>query len=131
VRSLGEIGKWKCGGCGAWNGVQNEAPHDAKEAKQVLQDEQAEESAIVGRGPAEEPKQPQIKSVAEDGADALESETGIQEPTREIPDSEEDTDEEGKDFLSEHGGDDVEQDGKLAKTRVTRSANKQNAKKGR
>jgi hypothetical protein len=128
VRSLGEIGKWKCGGCGAWNGVQNEAPHDSKEAKQMLQDEQAEEPVIVGRGPAEEPKQPQLKGVAED---ALENETGMQEPTREIPDSEEDTDQEGKGFLSEHGDDDDEQDGKLAKTRVTRSANRQNAKKGR
>lgn len=132
VRSLGEIGKWKCGGCGAWNGVQNDAPYVAKEMKQILRDEQVEGRAIANKDPSEDPEQSQIKGVVELGPDAFGVKNGMQEPVREIPDSEEeDAEEEEKDIPSGHGGDEGEQGNKLAEKRLTRSTNKQNAKKGR
>jgi hypothetical protein len=129
-----EVGKWKCGGCGAWNEVQNDAPYIAKEMKQTLQDDQLEGRGIESKGPKEEPEQTQIKVVAELGADALEGENGMQEPAREIADSEDDVDEGENDISPEHDGDDGddgEHDHKLAERRLTRSANKQNANKRR
>jgi hypothetical protein len=128
VRSLEEVGKWKCGACGAWNGVQGEAANLVKEMKQKVQGEPVEEQESIGKAHKEEPKHPQVDGVTEIDSDALEEGDDLQKPAREIPDSEEDADEE-----DQSGGDkdDGENDMQSPKRRVTRSTNEQNAKKRR
>jgi endoplasmic reticulum junction formation protein lunapark len=129
VKSLEEVGKWKCGGCGAWNGVQSEAANVVKEMKQKVQDEQVEEKGSIDKGHEEEPAHPQVDSGNELDDNGLEESHDVEEDSREIPDIEEDADEE--DVRSEDDRDDGGQDIKSDERRVTRSANKQSAKKRR
>jgi hypothetical protein len=128
VRSLEEIGKWKCGGCGAWNGVQSEAAKVVKEMKQKVQDKQVEEHENIGKGHEEEPAHPQVERGNELDGDRFEESHDVQEDSREIPDSEEDSDEEDvRSDDRDNGG----QDTKWDERRVIRIANKQSAKKRR
>jgi endoplasmic reticulum junction formation protein lunapark len=126
---LEEVGKWKCGECGAWNSVENDAAYVAQEMKPTLQNEQVEGGGITSKGPKEEPEQAQIEGVAELGADTRKVENGVQDPAREIPDSEEDADDEEKDARPARDVDGGEQENMLAERRLTRSTDKQNAKK--
>ena len=92
-----------------------------------MQEEQTQGRASTGKSHTEEAKH------ADGGTDleAVEEPGDVPEPAREIPDSEEDDDEE--EVQSEEGkGDEYgEDDTKLRERRVTRSANKQKAKKRR
>ena len=127
VKSLEEVGRWKCGGCGAWNGLESKAANVLKEVRQQVRDEQIEGRGSIGKSHEEEAKHLQGDGIAE--LDAVEEAGDVQIPAREIPDSEEDADEEG--IQSEDDEDYVEDETKSDERRVTRSANKQNAKKRR
>ena len=129
VKSLEEVGRWKCGGCAAWNGVESKAADLLKEVRQQMQEEQTQGRAGTGKSHTEEAKHSQAHSIAD--LEAVEEPRGVPEPAREIPDSEEDDDEEEVQSEHDKGDDYGEDDIKLGGRRVTRSANKQKAKKGR
>lgn len=126
VKSLEEIGKWKCGGCGDWNGVQNEAAH-VVETKRKAEEEQVDREELVGKGNKEAAKHSRGLDARAD-LDALEEASKMQNHAREIPESEEDAPEEDR---SEGDGNDGDDDTTSNRRRRTRSANKQNAKKRR
>ena len=127
VKDLEEVGKWKCGGCGAWNGVQSEAAKAVKEMRQKMQHEQIAERGSIEEGQQDALQHMQADGVTELDDDALRNGGDVQKPDREIPDSEKDADEE--DDRSESDKDNSEDDTKLTRRRVTRSANKQNTNK--
>lgn len=129
VKSLEEVGRWKCGGCGAWNGVESKATNVLKEVRQQMQEEQTQGRASTGKSHTEEAKHLHADGVAD--LEAVEEPGDVPEPAREIPDSEEDDDEEEVQSEDDKGDEYGEDDTKLGERRVTRSANKQKAKKRR
>lgn len=129
VKTLEEVGKWKCGGCGGWNGVLSEAASVMKEMNRKVQDEQIEERQKTGKDHKEALGHMQADGVAQFDGDPLEEAEDKHKPEREIPDSEEDADEE--DVRFEDDIDNGEHNTQSDERRVTRSANKQNSKKRR
>jgi endoplasmic reticulum junction formation protein lunapark len=127
VKSLEEVGKWICGGCGGWNGALNEAANVMKEMKQKIQDEQVEERGSIGKDHEEAPKHTRADGVTELDSEGLEEADDVNKPVREILDSEEDGEEDVRSEDDKDGEHDIQSD----ERRVTRSANKQNAKKRR
>lgn len=130
TRSLEELGKWKCGGCGAGNGVETGVAHAIQEMNQRLQDEQVGSQAPSSRGAPEESKRTQADGLTSLDANVPAVEEDVQGPAREIPDSEEDVDEE-EEIQTGCYPDDNEEENKATKRPVTRSANKQTANKQR
>jgi hypothetical protein len=124
VKSLEEVGRWKCGGCGAWNGVESEAANLMQEMTQKVQNEQVEGRESTDKGHKEEATPPQ----ADGGTELdLHEADDVQKPAREIPDSEDDAEDE--DVRSEDGKDDGGEDIKSDERRVTRSRKKRSANK--
>lgn len=124
VKSLEEVGRWKCGGCGAWNGVESEAANLMQEMRQKAQNEQAEGGESISKGPKEEATPPQV-----DGGTELDIQEAddVHKPARELPDSEDDAEDE--DVRSEDGKYDGDEDIKSDERRVTRSGKKRSANK--
>jgi endoplasmic reticulum junction formation protein lunapark len=124
VKSLEEVGRWKCGGCGAWNGVESEAANLMQEMRQKVQNEQIEGGESIAKGHKKEATPPLV-----DGGPELDlhKTDDVQKPAREIPDSEDDTEDE--DIRSEDRKDDGDEDIKLDDKRVTRSRKKRSAKR--
>jgi endoplasmic reticulum junction formation protein lunapark len=121
VKSLKEVGRWKCGGCGAWNGVESETTNLMQEMRQEVQNEQAEGGESIGKGHKEEAQV--------DGGTELNIHEAddVQKPAREIPDSEDDAGDE--DVRSEDEKDDGNEDIKSDEKRATRSGKKRSANK--
>lgn len=124
VKSLEEVGRWKCGGCGAWNGVESEAANLVQEMRQKAQSEQVERGESIGKGPKEEATPPQVDGGAE--LDVQEA-NDVHEPARELPDSEDDAEDE--DARPEDGKYDGDEDIKSNERRVARSGKKRNTNK--
>jgi hypothetical protein len=124
VKSLKEVGRWKCGGCGAWNGVESEVTNLMQEMRQKVQNEQVEGGEGIDKGRKEEATPPQV-----DGGTQLNIHEAddVQKPAREIPNSEDDTEDE--DVRSEDGKDDGNEDIKSDERRSTRSGKKRSANK--
>jgi hypothetical protein len=124
VKSLEEVGRWKCGGCSAWNGVESEAANLVQEMRQKAQSEQVEGGESIGEGPKEEATPPQVDGGAE--LDVQEADD-VHEPARELPDSEDDAEDE--DARPEDGKYDGDEDIKSNERRVARSGKKRNTNK--
>lgn len=50
IKDLEEVGKWKCGGCGGWNGEENEARKIVKEMQEEKKADEAEGWREVSKG---------------------------------------------------------------------------------
>ncbi len=137
VKSVEELGRWRCGGCGAWNGVETATAKAVKEMGKVHQEPDKGngwEKVSKGQEETEKPSPEYVDGVSDAIQDALEeAEEGPEGPreisAKEIPDSEDD--EVGEDD-SEKGDNsrDSEVSADSGSKRVTRSASKQ-TKKGK
>ena len=127
VKSLEEVGRWRCGGCRAWNGVESRASSALQEVRQQVQDDKVDGHSVVSNSHKEKLMNAPVDGVAE--LDAIEEPGDLQEAAREVSDSEENANEEG--ICSQNDKDDAENEIKLDEKRVTRSATVQNAKKRR
>jgi hypothetical protein len=124
VKSLKEVGRWKCGGCGAWNGVESDAANLMQEMRQEVQNEQVEGEESIGKYRKEEATPLQVDGGTELNIHEADD---AQKPAREIPDSEDDAEDE--DVRSEDGKDDGNEDIKSDERRATRSEKKRSANK--
>jgi hypothetical protein len=124
VKSLEEVGRWRCGGCGAWNGVESEAANLMQEMRQKAQNEQVEGGESIGKDHKEEATPPQVDGGAE--LDVQEADD-MHEPAKELPNSEDDAEDE--DVQSEDGKYDGDEDIKSNVKRATRSGKKRSANK--
>lgn len=90
VRTLEELGKWRCGGCGTMNGVDSEATKVVKEAVQQAKTDPGEEWEKVAKSDEEEeePSSPEGPSAVDSptlgatGRDAAEAGTATRRVTR-------------------------------------------------
>lgn len=63
IKSLEELGRWRCGGCGAWNGVESEAKKIVEQIKQ----QQEKKKSTIEKGEDTETVDVEMEDVSENG----------------------------------------------------------------
>lgn len=93
IRRLEEIGRWRCGSCGAWNGVDKVEHQVGRMVQEMKMKEQRDgghsEWTRESRSDANAPEPPEVsgrKEPEEDAVGARDSETG-EDTLEEVPDS--------------------------------------------
>lgn len=125
VKTVEEMGRWKCGGCQAWNGIENEAAKAVKEMRETGRADERHGWERVSKGRADEGGRPQyVDGTSKANKDPTHDADDVTRAANEISDSENDLDEED----TSDGEDEAEEDIDTRARRVTRSATKQTGK---
>ena len=142
VKSLEEIGRWRCGGCGGWNGIENEAAKVVQEIRSEGENDRGAWDGVSKDNERKERKEKVGRELNEVGAavdeapgeaeEDEEEKTPNLEGERIIPDSEGEEDE--ADVVGDphsESGSDKEDAVPSGPKRVTRSTSKQKKTKNR
>lgn len=76
VKTLEELGRWRCNGCGSWNGVESEGAKVVKEITQASKVDNGEEWETVPRTGEMQEESPEDSKAAELADSAIQGTTG-------------------------------------------------------